>query len=99
MAILYWGKNSSYRLILTTSSSFVIYCRGRRLKSKDEPSDRFTIINDCGDSPKGLEMLPQGWNLQQFGQQFNDQGIFKSTKSQLTFFIVDALAYKVAEQC
>ncbi|CAH3181775.1 unnamed protein product [Porites evermanni] len=50
--------------------------RGRRLKSKDEPSDRFTMINDCGDSPKGLEMLPQGWNLQQFGQQFNDPGKF-----------------------
>ena len=56
------------------------------------------MINDCGDSPKGLEMLPQGWNLQQFGQQFNDPGICKSTKSQLTFFIVDALVYKVVEQ-
>ena len=43
-------------------------------------------------------MLPQGWNLQQFGQQFNDPGICKSTKSQLTFFIVDALVYKVVEQ-
>lgn len=48
--------------------------RGRRLKPKEETSDRFTMMNECGDSPQGLEMLPQGWNLQQFGQQLNTPG-------------------------
>jgi len=48
--------------------------RGRRVRPKDEPSDRFTMMNECGDSPQGLEMLPQGWNIQRFGQQFNTPG-------------------------
>lgn len=50
--------------------------RGRRLRSKDEPSDHFTMINESGESQRKLEMLPQGWNLQQFGQQFNNSGTF-----------------------
>ena len=44
------------------------------MRSKDETSDRFTMMNQCGDSPQGLEMLPQGWNIQQFGQQYNKSG-------------------------
>ncbi|RMX60284.1 hypothetical protein pdam_00021442 [Pocillopora damicornis] len=55
--------------------------RGRRLRSKDEPSDRFTMMNECGDSPQGLEMLPQGWNLQKFGQQYNNFGDPKCIKN------------------
>ncbi|KAL9963284.1 hypothetical protein ACROYT_G032469 [Oculina patagonica] len=55
--------------------------RGRRLRPKDEPSDRFTMMNECGDSPQGLEMLPQGWNLQQFGQQYNTSGNLKCLKN------------------
>ena len=51
-----------------------LWFSGRRLRSKDEPSDRFTMMNECGDSPQGLEMLPQGWNLQKFGQQYNNFG-------------------------
>ena len=49
-------------------------CRGRRMKKRDEPSDRFTMMNECGDSPKGLEMLPQDWNIQQFGQELANSG-------------------------
>ena len=44
------------------------------MRSKDETSDRFTMMNQCGDSPQELEMLPQGWNLQQFGEQYNRSG-------------------------
>lgn len=32
------------------------------------------MINECGESPPGLEMLPQGWDIQQFGQQVNNSG-------------------------
>lgn len=32
------------------------------------------MMNECGDSPQGLETLPQGWNLQAFGQQYNTSG-------------------------
>ena len=53
---------------------FPFLYRGRRLRSKDEPSDHFTMINESGESQRKLEMLPQGWNLQQFGQQFNNSG-------------------------
>ena len=44
------------------------------MKSRDEPSDRFTMMNECGDSPKGLQMLPQDWNIQQFGQELGNSG-------------------------
>lgn len=50
--------------------------RGRRLRPQDEPSDHFKMINECGESPPGLEMLPQGWDIQQFGQQVNNSGRF-----------------------
>lgn len=50
--------------------------RGRRLRSKDEPSDHFTLMNGSGETQQRLEVLPQGWNLQEFGQQHKNSGRF-----------------------
>lgn len=68
------NQESEETICIQNTDSYFIDCRGRRLRPKDEPSDRFTMMNQCGDSPQGLEMLPQGWNLQQFGQQYNKSG-------------------------
>ena len=68
------NQESEETMYFQNTDSYFIHSRGRRMRPKDETSDRFTMMNQCGDSPQGLEMLPQGWNLQQFGQQYNKSG-------------------------
>ena len=67
------------------------------MRSKDETSDRFTMMNQCGDSPQGLEMLPQGWNLQQFGEQYNRSGKRDSVHTTPSFNTIPSQKTELSE--